>query len=174
MFLITSKDEFLLSQISNLFEQKNICITHDIKQKYFLSIICEISDKTLLFSLKKKQIQYNLPISFEEVVRQLLQELSEFEYNFKNLIYNPINQTVGFNNNTMKLKSFHNIIIKELILNKDFGVKKNLIYSMLWPNDKSVLINKLDTHLTNLKNFLKEELNFDLQFTSVAGLIKLV
>jgi len=174
MFLIASKDEFLLGHIANLFKQKNICITHDIKQKYFLSINCEISNKTLFISFNKKQIQYNLPILFEEVVYKLLQELSKFEYNFNNLIYNPINQTVGLNNKIIKLKSFHNIIIKELILNKDLGVKKNVIYSKLWPNDKLLLINKLDTHLTNLKNFLKEELNFDLKFSSIAGQIKLI
>ena len=174
MFLITSKDEFLLSQISHLFEQKNICITHDIKQKCFLSINCEISNKTRLISFKKINMHYNLPLSCEVVAHKLLQELGKFEYNFNNLIYNPINQTVGSNHKLIKLKSFHNIIIKELILNKDLGVKKNVIYSKLWPNDKLLLINKLDTHLTNLKNFLKEELNFDLKFSSIAGQIKLI
>lgn len=79
MFLITSKDEFLLSQISHLFEQKNICITHDIKQKCFLSINCEISNKTLLISFKKINMHYNLPLSFEVVVHKLLQELGKFE-----------------------------------------------------------------------------------------------
>lgn len=174
MFLIASKDEFLLSQLSNLFEQKNISITSDINHKYFLSINCEILNKTLLISFNNKNIQYNLPTSFEEVVRKLLKELSKFEYNFNNLIYNPINQTVGLNNKLIKLKSFHNIIIKELILNKELGVHKNIIYSKLWPNDKSILINKLDTHLTNLKNFLKDELNFDLKFSSVTSQIKLI
>lgn len=174
MFSIASKDEFLLSQLANLFEQKNISITPDINHKYFLSINCEISNKTLLISFNNTNIQYNLPTSFEEVAHKLLQELSKFEYNFNNLIYNPINQTVGLNNKLIKLKSFHNIIIKELILNKELGVHKNIIYSKLWPNDKSLLINKLDTHLTNLKNFLKDELNFDLKFSSVTGQIKLI
>jgi len=100
--------------------------------------------------------------------------LSDIKYEFNELEYNPINQKVTFKNKTIKLKSFHNTIFKNLFLNKDSGIQKELIYSNLWPNDKDIMINKLDTHLTNLKNFLKEEIDFNLQFVSSAGMIKLI
>ena len=37
---------------------------------------------------------------------------------------------------------------------------------MIWPLDKEVSINKIDTHLTNLKNYLLEELGYKLNFKS--------
>ena len=63
--------------------------------------------------------------------------------------------------------------MRDLLLNYEEGVLKEVIYGNLWPNDKSILINKLDTHLTNLKNHLKDEVDFDLEFTSISGKIKL-
>jgi len=55
----------------------------------------------------------------------------------------------------------------------DKGIEKPTLYKKIWPNDKSYHINKLDTHLTNLKNELKESLNFDLIFSSSGGNLKL-
>ena len=43
----------------------------------------------------------------------------------------------------------------------------------MWPLDKNYQINKLDTHLTNLKNYLKEKLDFNLDITTSSGLISL-
>ena len=38
-----------------------------------------------------------------------------------------------------------------LILNKSSGVDKFELYKKIWPLDKDYQINKLDTHLSNLK-----------------------
>ena len=59
------------------------------------------------------------------------------------------------------------------MLNLQIGVDKNFLYGLIWPNDKDIQINKLDTHVTNLKNKIKNELNFDLKIISNAGLLKL-
>ena len=37
--------------------------------------------------------------------------------------------------------------------------------AILWPNDKNIQINKLDTHLTNLKSFLYEKINFSIKIS---------
>ena len=65
------------------------------------------------------------------------------------------------------------MIFQELIRAKDTGIKKTNLYSIIWPNDYNIQINKLDTHLTNLKNFLKSEINYELNYLSQSGIIKI-
>ena len=45
------------------------------------------------------------------------------------------------------------------------------LYKEIWPLDKELQLNKLDTHLTNLKNHLKEKINFNFLFFSRSGSI---
>jgi len=174
MYHTISNDNFVLDKFIELFDQKNIKFSSDKEKNYFASIFLQISNKDLLIKTEKIFIKYALPVSFEKIFYELFQALSDIKYEFNELEYNPINQKVTFKNKTIKLKSFHNTIFKNLFLNKDSGIQKELIYSNLWPNDKDIMINKLDTHLTNLKNFLKEEIDFNLQFVSSAGMIKLI
>ena len=64
------------------------------------------------------------------------------------------------------------MIFNQALINKNNGVLKTELYNLVWPLDVNVQINKLDTHLTNLKNFLKKELQYDLKFVSNQGKIK--
>ena len=45
--------------------------------------------------------------------------------------------------------------------------------SLIWKKDKDISINKLDTHLTNLKKSLFNDIGYDLNFSSKSGIIKL-
>ena len=60
-----------------------------------------------------------------------------------------------------------------LLLNHDSGVEKIELIKNIWPKDKEIFLNKLDTHLTNLKNQIYNDLNFDIKFSSKFGLLKL-
>ena len=51
-----------------------------------------------------------------------------------------------------------------LLKSKD-GIDKDTLYQSIWKKDKSIYINKLDTHLTNLKK-LKQELDIKVNFQS--------
>ena len=44
---------------------------------------------------------------------------------------------------------------------------------MIWPNDKDVQLNKLDTHMTNLKNKLKE-IGLNIRFVTNSGKVQLI
>ena len=46
------------------------------------------------------------------------------------------------------------------------GIDKEVLYKAIWKKDKSIYINKLDTHLTNLKKKLKLELDIKVNFQS--------
>ena len=69
-------------------------------------------------------------------------------------------------------KLLQNIILNTILLCKE-GVDKDHLYKKIWKRDKSIQINKLDTHLTNLKNQLAKEIGFELNFSSKLGILKL-
>ena len=56
----------------------------------------------------------------------------------------------------------------------DVGVNKESLYKKIWKRDKSIFINKLDTHLTNLKKKLKQELDIQINFQSQNKNLKLI
>ena len=55
-----------------------------------------------------------------------------------------------------------------------FEINKNNLYKLIWQNDYEVSMNKLDTHITNLKNILKKDLNFNLLVKTEGGKVYLV
>jgi DNA-binding response OmpR family regulator len=60
-----------------------------------------------------------------------------------------------------------------LIVNKE-GINKKFLYESIWPNDKDISINKLDTHLTNLKNQIKLDLSLNINFISQEKILNLI
>ena len=90
------------------------------------------------------------------------------------LNYNPIKQSLSFNDNSINLNYIHNIIMTHLTLNLNIGINKSNLYKLIWPYDKYIQINKLDTHITNLKIKVKEFLKVDLTIISSSGVIKLI
>ena len=52
-----------------------------------------------------------------------------------------------------------------LLTSKD-GIDKEILYKSIWKKDKLIYINKLDTHLTNLKKKLKQDLEINVNFQS--------
>ena len=72
---------------------------------------------------------------------------------------------IGNKNKKSFLSDIQNIIMTNLLSSKD-GIDKDKLYQLIWKKDKSIYINKLDTHLTNLKKKLKQELNIKVNFQS--------
>ena len=63
------------------------------------------------------------------------------------------------------LSDIQNIILNDLLLSKE-GIDKDHLYKKIWKRDKSIQINKLDIHLTNLKNKLNDDLDLNVIFHS--------
>ena len=79
-----------------------------------------------------------------------------------------------FNNHKLKLRNTHNQILKIIIQSKNYSIIKEDLYQSIWPLDKEIQINKLDTHLTNLKNLLKNSFNYDLKFKTNSGVLTFI
>ena len=61
-----------------------------------------------------------------------------------------------------------------MILSYPDRIEKVDLYNNIWPKDKDYQMNKLDTHLTNLKNYIYEKIDLKLNFSSISGQIKLI
>ena len=81
-------------------------------------------------------------------------------------------ETLSFGPRSLKLRNTHNLIFREILKSRDTTIKKNILYDVIWPKDVDVQINKLDTHLTNLKTLLKVQLNYNLNFKSSGGILR--
>ena len=66
------------------------------------------------------------------------------------------------------------MILNYMLMNLEKGMPKYSLYKKLWPNDKESSINKLDTHLTNLKNDFENKFNKNLNLVSSKGQIRLI
>ena len=101
---------------------------------------------------------YKLPISTEILFNKISDFLSKIFINFQDALYYPFSQKLEYQNKFLKLGSNHTTIISICLLNLEQGIEKFQLYKNLWPEDKDIYMNKLDTHLTNLKTKIKTDL----------------
>ena len=87
--------------------------------------------------------------------------------------YFPYQRIICKSEKKSLLSDIQNIIITALLLSNE-GIDKEALYKIIWKKDKSIFINKLDTHLTNLKKKLKKDLDMDLNFQSQNKSLRLV
>ena len=174
MFYLQSNSEFLSDQLISFFQQKGIHFTLDSNEPVFARISFNQNNGKLSCSLDDQTIHLTLPQHNHYLFISILDLLKKVSFRYRDLIYFPILQSVQVNDKLVNIKNIHNIILSNLFLFLNDGVDKNALYKIIWPQDKDTQINKLDTHLTNLKTELKDKLDFNLDFSSVAGNLKLM
>ena len=173
MININCDDSFLKKNILNLLEQKKIFLGFNPTLEFFFIINVMKKDNNLVFLIDDICLKFNLPRSFNEIFEILFDTISNKSINIENFKYYPFKQLLKKNDSNILLSEIQNIIMCNLFLNSDKGIKKIDLIKKIWPNDKEIFLNKLDTHLTNLKNHLHEKIGFDLNFSSKSGIIKL-
>ena len=173
MILIKSNDDFKLKSIISILDQKKLSFVIDKSAKYFFELDLYFDSKNLKINSSRESKVLKLPISVEFFFSEIKNLLINKFVNIDDFKYEPVKQSIIHDNRIANLNYIHNIIISNLILNLNEGVDKFFLYQLIWPDDKDIQINKLDTHLTNLKNKLKHELLLDLNISSLNGIIKL-
>lgn len=120
----------------------------------------------------EKKIQ--LPCRITKIIEEIAMISKEFYFKIEDLFFFPISQELTMLNKdiSVKLNYIHNTILAEIVLNQK-GVSKTDLYKMVWPNDKEIQINKLDTHITNLKNIINNKFNKKIIFESQHSIIKI-
>lgn len=168
MYLIKSDSQFLFKKLSELFLQKGF----NYQNNYNYGEICfSLKQEKIIIEFKKIRKTLKLPEKFDNVFIETQNLLQDNELILNNLSYNPIKETLAYQGYKIKLRNTHNLIIKEAFINKTKGIDKLSLYRSIWPSDVDFQVNKLDTHLTNLKNLLRKELDYNFHFKSNRGII---
>ena len=169
MFLLESNNNFKLKTVHYLLEQKKIKIVNTKKEKFFQVMYLNFVDNQVEVLFMREKKIFKCPMNFNVLVSAIIELLSNFEIKYENLIYCPIKHKIAKDNSFASLGEIHNLILIYLFLCQKEGILKDELYSILWPNDKNIQINKLDTHLTNLKSFLYEKINYSIKISSSKG-----
>ena len=173
MILLKCNYEFYLKSIFVLILQKKFPVTLEKSDKYFFEIDILFENNYLKILSSSKSSSLKIPIPFELLLAEIKNHFANKFIKVDNYNYSPINQSISYNKKILYLNYIHNIILNNLILYKNIGVDKNHLYKTIWTQDKDIQINKLDTHITNLKNKTKKELNIDLKIITNSGILRL-
>lgn len=166
-FQLIIDDQFLKTHIDHLLIQRphlNILVKN--KNMFFINIFLN-KNKLEISGAHFSKIYINMPINFYTLTKSIDLICSSYKVNFKDLIYFPYLNKLFTNSNSLLLNDIHNKILSNSIFYAETGMNKIDLYRFLWPKDKDISINKLDTHLTNLKNLIIEKLNFAIDFKSI-------
>ena len=173
MISIKCEDEFLKRIITSFLEQKNFIFKKKYLDKYFFQINFYQEENILNFSIDDDEIKINLPKNNNEIFQKIFDLVSNRGIIVNNYKFFPFKQIMKKENKISLLSEIQNEIMIHLLLNLSDGIDKIELIKNIWPNDKDIFLNKLDTHLTNLKNQLLKDLDFKLKFSSKSSLLKL-
>ncbi len=171
--LINKKKDFITDQIINLLLSNTDYLTDDKNKFVFKKIHIENLNESIKISTDEIKINLKKPIIYNNLHSNLFSLLSNTSFKFNKFVYYPLLQKIEKQDTIIKLTYTHSIILNNLLLNK-FGTEKIDLYKTLWPKDKNIQLNKLDTHLTNLKNLFSREFNYDLNYFSKKSILNLL
>ena len=171
MFFLDSNDPLIADSVSSILQQKEIIHTLDKKKKYFFKIEIIKNLKDIELRVFSKIIKLEIPISINSLTKKIYNLFSDFTLEINDAKFYPLKQSLVYKDKETYLGNIHYIIFCQLLLHRENGAIKTELYKEIWPQDKEYQFNKLDTHLTNLKNHLKEKINFDFLFSTRSGLI---
>lgn len=172
IFKIISNNTILEKEIYSLIETKidQRFSFSEIDNFLFVINIQENTSATFLNSDFSKIIKIQKPFSFKSVLDAIDKILNSYEYNLQSVIYAPFRQELVNQTKKLKLTDIHNLILVNLIMYQ-YEIDKNILYKKIWPKDKEIQINKLDTHLTNLKNLINKNIDYDLKFKTQKNIL---
>lgn len=168
MILLNSNNDFLLNIFISLLNQLNIKVSSNKNDPYFAKVELLMLDKQLKIISSKVIKTINLPTNINIIKKNLLKQLEIIRIVHHDFDYLPFNQLIISNDKKVFLTDIQNKIFTFLLLNKD-GINKKNLYKKIWENDKDLYINKLETHLSNLKNLLLEKSNLKLRLNTHEG-----
>ena len=172
MIKLICDNQLLYKTLSNYLIQKDILLasSNNIHQT-----VIEIQDreKSIILNINGYKIDISLPIDINLLNSQILKKIIDVNFPIGSHKYFPYQRLISSQNNKSMLSDIQNLIISNLVINQE-GIDKDYLYNLIWKRDKLIYINKLDTHLTNLKKKLKQEINLKINFQSHNKMLRLL
>ena len=174
MIYLSSHDEFTQKSLTNLIFQINPLLITSDKDLSFVHIEAKKNNDQLHLLYNKKKEAIKTPIKINSIFDSIYKLIFEKAVIINEFDFYPFKQTVNYKGNEVKLNFISNQILRNLYLHRNNGIDKNILYASIWPQDKEILINKLDTHLTNTKNLIQDNFDIELKYASKKGIVKLL
>lgn len=171
MFLLQSEDQFLLKSISSLLEQKKISHILEKNKNHFCSLKITKNKQNIELLSSSKIMKIETPTTVSKISKSIFDLFIDFALDVNEAKFYPLKQILVFKNKETFLGDIHFKIFSQLVFSREKGADKIELYKNIWPSDKELQLNKLDTHLTNLKNHLKDKINFEFSFYTRFSLI---
>ncbi len=170
MIKLISNNKLIYNTLSNYLLQKNLLLSNNNHQ-----VLIEIKEKENVINLNINGhiTAIPLPIDINFVSSIILKKIIDINFPIADHKYFPYQRVICSKNKKSLLSDIQNLIISNLIINQK-GIEKDHLYNLIWKRDKLVHINKLDTHLTNLKKKLKQELDLKINFQSQNKTLRLL
>ena len=170
---LNKNTNFLFSSLNDLLNQ------FEITDKIHLdsleaNISRENKSDILKILFNKKELKFKLPVKVDDIVREIVFYQSQTEFKLGPLLFNPSKQLLISKDLQITLRHSHNKMLSEIMMNTENGVSKLTLYEKLWPNDVDIQMNKLDTHLTNLKKVIYENFNYEIVLKTANGKLIIV
>lgn len=160
MFLICDQSKnFFSKHTSSLIAQYEKNFFSISSDNFFDKIFLSFNQNELIINFQNKSDVFRYPFNLNDVIEKIFYRISYYKISIIDVDYYPIQQKIKNKMSSCKLTYTHSLILSNLFL-FDHGISKNDLYKKIWPNDKEVSINKIDTHFTNIKNILKKKLIF--------------
>ena len=170
MIKFISNNNLLVDTLNSCYLEHSFVL---VNNHYFQKIKLENDEKNIILEFEKKKILIPLPIQISVLKNEINKVLSNFEIQLRDFNYYPFQNFIQTKSKKVFLTNIQNLIFSNLI-NAKQGLDKNVLYETIWKQDKDISINKLDTHLTNLKNLLNSSLNIHITFQSKNKKIELL
>lgn len=172
MIRLESKNNLIFNTISNYLENKNYFLTSE-KKKYQTLIEVNEIEKHLILIVNGSKTKLSLPVDLNILASEISKSVMDINYTIGKNKYFPYQRLITDLDKKSYLSDIQNIIISKLLI-YDEGIDKDLLYKSIWKRDKQISINKLDTHLTNLKSQLKSDLQLKINFQSQNKILRLL
>ena len=170
MIKLISDNKLLYTTLSNYLLQKNLLLSN---KNYQVLIQIKNNEKAITLDINGHVTEILLPIDINFVNSQILNKIIDIYFPIADHKYFPYQRVICNKNEKSLLSDIQNLIMSNLIINQK-GIDKDYLYKLIWKRDKLVYINKLDTHLTNLKKKLKQELDLKINFQSQNKTLRLL
>ena len=174
MIYLSSHDDFIIKSLTNLIFQINPHLITSEKNLSFVHIEVQKNNDQMYLIYNQKKEAIKTPFKTNDIFDIIYQLIFEKAVNINQFEFYPFKQIILFKNTEIKLNFISNEILRNLYLYRQNGIDKNILYSSIWPQDKEILINKLDTHLTNTKNLIQDNFDIEIKYASKKGILKLL
>ena len=164
MIQLKCSNNLILDTISSYLEHKNFLLSSE-EGKYQTLIEIHEKEKNIIVNINNSSEKLDIPIDLNLLIAEISKKIGDIFIEIGNHKYYPHQRLINNLKKKSLLSDIQNIIISQLLIYKE-GIDKDLLYKSIWKRDKQISINKLDTHLTNLKNQLKLDLGLYVNFQS--------